>query len=167
MRVSTSFFILPFAALLPELSSDYAERARIMIYRLILAVVAWALTLAFAFEVIFRGEDALSLASSYVPFAFLLAGHRPYIRTCNHVWNAFGSESGSAPPGRASSSFQIHYGNHSAVSQPVVCFTVFRGNDLHDGFGISDLRERSRITVLLASGSGTNATTDSRSNRWA
>lgn len=74
MRVSTSFFILPFAALLPELSSDYAERARIMIYRLILAVVAWALTLTFAFEVIFRGEDALSLASSYVPFAFLLAG---------------------------------------------------------------------------------------------
>ena len=74
MRVATSFFILPFAALLPELSSDYAERARIMIYRLILAVVAWAATLAFAFEVIFREEDSLSLASSYVPFAFLLAG---------------------------------------------------------------------------------------------
>ncbi len=74
MRVSTSFFILPFAALLPELSRDYAERARIMIYRLTLAVVAWAATLVFAFEVIFRGEDSLSLASSYVPFAFLLAG---------------------------------------------------------------------------------------------
>ena len=74
MRVATSFFILPFAALLPELSSDYAERAKIMIYRLILAVVAWAAILAFAFEVIFRGEDSLSLASSYVPFAFLLAG---------------------------------------------------------------------------------------------
>ena len=74
MRVATSFFILPFAALLPELSSDYAERARIMIYRLILAVVAWAATLAFAFQVIFRADDSLSLASSYVPFAFLLAG---------------------------------------------------------------------------------------------
>ena len=74
MRVATSFFILPFAALLPELSSDYAERARIMIYRLILAVVAWAAVLTFAFQVIFRGEDSLSLASSYVPFAFLLAG---------------------------------------------------------------------------------------------
>ena len=74
MRVSTSFFILPYAALLPELSRDYAERARIMIFRLTMAVVAWAATLAFAFEVIFRGEDSLSLASSYVPFAFLLAG---------------------------------------------------------------------------------------------
>ena len=74
MRVSASFFIMPYAALLAEFSSDYEERAQIMIYRLAFAVVVFAACLWVTFEVFFRGEDALSRASSYVPFAFLLAG---------------------------------------------------------------------------------------------
>ena len=73
MRISHSIFMLPYAALLPEFSNDYAERARMMTYRLILAVLAWAAMLTIAFRVIFVQNDSLSQASSYVPFAFLLA----------------------------------------------------------------------------------------------
>ena len=74
MRVSQSIFILPYAALLAEFSSDYAERARMMTYRLVLAVLSWAAILLIAFKVIFKAEDSLSQGSSYVPFALLLAG---------------------------------------------------------------------------------------------
>ena len=74
MRVAQSLFILPYAALLAEFSSDYRERARMMTYRLVLAVVSWAAVLWFAFKFIFEGEDSLSQASSYVPFALLIAG---------------------------------------------------------------------------------------------
>ncbi len=74
MRISLSFFILPYAALLPELSSDYTERSRMMIYRLVVALLAQAVVLALSFGVFFKGEDALSEAASYVPFAFLVAG---------------------------------------------------------------------------------------------
>lgn len=74
MRISLSFFILPYAALLPELSSDYTERSRMMIYRLVVALVAQAVVLALSFGAFFKGEDALSEAASYVPFAFLVAG---------------------------------------------------------------------------------------------
>ena len=74
MRISLSFFILPYAALLPELSSDYTERSRMMIYRLVVALLTQAAVLALSFGVFFKGEDALSEASSYVPFAFLVAG---------------------------------------------------------------------------------------------
>ena len=74
MRLSMSFFVLAYAALLPEFSSDYEERSRIMIYRLFFSVVAMAAALWLSFEVFFKGEDTLSQASSYVPFAFLLVG---------------------------------------------------------------------------------------------
>ena len=74
MRISLSFFILPYAALLPEFSSDYTERSRMMIYRLVVALLAQAVVLALSFGVFFKGEDALSKAASYVPFAFLVAG---------------------------------------------------------------------------------------------
>ena len=58
----------------PELSSDYTERSRMMIYRLVVALLTQAAVLALSFGVFFKGEDALSEASSYVPFAFLVAG---------------------------------------------------------------------------------------------
>ena len=74
MRVSTSLFVLPYAALLAEFSSDYEERARIMIFRLVLACASMATALWLSFEVFFTGEDALSQASPYAPFAFLVAG---------------------------------------------------------------------------------------------
>ena len=74
MRISLSFFILPYAALLPELSSDYTERSRMMIYRLVVALLAQAVVLALSFGVFFKGEDALSEGASYVPFAYLIAG---------------------------------------------------------------------------------------------
>ena len=74
LRVSTSFFILPYAALLPEFSSDYEERSRMMNYRLIFAVIGWGIALWLSFDMFFKSENALSQASSYVPFAFLMAG---------------------------------------------------------------------------------------------
>ena len=74
MRISLSFFMLPYAALLPEFSTDYTERSRMMIYRLVIALLAQAAVLALSFGVFFKGENALSEASPYVPFAFLMAG---------------------------------------------------------------------------------------------
>ena len=74
MRVSNSLFILPYAALLAEFSSDYEERSRIMIYRLIIGSVAWAVVYLLSFRVFFKDEDALSRASSYIPFALLVVG---------------------------------------------------------------------------------------------
>ena len=74
MRISLSFFILPYAALLPEFTNDYTERSHMMIYRLVIAFLVQVVVLALSFGVFFKGENALSEASSYVPFAFLVAG---------------------------------------------------------------------------------------------
>ena len=74
MRLSLSLFILPYAALLPEFTSDYMERSRLMIYRLVVALAAQAIVLGLSFGVFFKGEDALSEAAPYVPFALLVAG---------------------------------------------------------------------------------------------
>ena len=72
MRLSTSFFILPYAALMAEFSSDYEERSRMMIFRLIFAVIAMTIALALSFGVLFNKDDALSQASPYVTFALLI-----------------------------------------------------------------------------------------------
>ena len=73
MRISHSIFMLPYAALLAEFSSRYTERAQMMTYRLVLAVLSWAAILWLAFRFIFGGEDSLSQSASYVRFALLIA----------------------------------------------------------------------------------------------
>ena len=146
MRVSTALFVLPYAALLPELSSDYAERARMMIYRLILAVVAWAATLAF------QGWG-LPVPRLFVRTIRISARrNHPDIRVHYYVWNAFSSASDSPAPGRASATFQILYGSSSAVSQPVICRIVFRRTGIHDGVGFPHRSKHSRTAILLEPG---------------
>lgn len=73
MRVSSSLFLLPYAALLAEFSTDYVERSRMMLSRLVFALTGWGGALWFSFGSFFGGENALSEPTAYVMFGLLVS----------------------------------------------------------------------------------------------
>jgi GPH family glycoside/pentoside/hexuronide:cation symporter len=73
MRVANSLFILPYSALLAELSNDYEERSQMMVYRLFFAVLAWGVALWMSFGVFFGEKGAFADRSAYFSFGLLIA----------------------------------------------------------------------------------------------
>ena len=125
MRVAQSLFILPYAALLAEFSSDYRERAEMMTFRLVLAVVSWVAVLWFAFKFIFEGEDSLSQASSYVPFALLIAGVILVFGLASTLGMLRAAKTLPKTVRSASSVVSILPRSRSTVSQSVICIDIF------------------------------------------
>jgi len=74
LRISTSFFILPYSAVGAELSDNYAERSSIMTWRWGLGMIGAAIAVALGFGVFLTGHDGLSRRAAYPPFALVLAG---------------------------------------------------------------------------------------------
>jgi glycoside/pentoside/hexuronide:cation symporter, GPH family len=74
LRVSTSLFILPYAAVGAELSDSYAERSSLMTWRWGLGMIGAVIAVALGFEVFLAGHDGLSHRAAYPPFALVLAG---------------------------------------------------------------------------------------------
>jgi glycoside/pentoside/hexuronide:cation symporter, GPH family len=73
LRISTSLFILPYAAVGAELSDNYAERSSIMAWRWGFGMIGAVIGVALGFGVFLTGHDGLSRRAGYPPFALVLA----------------------------------------------------------------------------------------------
>jgi GPH family glycoside/pentoside/hexuronide:cation symporter len=73
LRVGTSLYALPYAALTAELTDDYDERSSVTIYRMVFGFVGTVLTIAPAFGLIFVTKEAYASRGAYVQLGLLLS----------------------------------------------------------------------------------------------
>jgi glycoside/pentoside/hexuronide:cation symporter, GPH family len=73
LRISTSFFILPYSAVGAELSDNYVERSSLMAWRWGFGMIGAVVAVALGFGVFLAGQDGLSHRAAYSPFALVLA----------------------------------------------------------------------------------------------
>lgn len=74
MRIAYSAFSLPFLAMGAELTSDYVERSRLIVYRVFFNTMANLLTTFLGFRVFMAGSNGLLNRSAYIPFGWSIAG---------------------------------------------------------------------------------------------
>ena len=75
LRVSFSFFAVPWGAIAAELSEDYAERTIIIAFRMMIGVLGAGLFGSFAYLVLFpESESGLFNPTHYAPFAATISG---------------------------------------------------------------------------------------------
>jgi glycoside/pentoside/hexuronide:cation symporter, GPH family len=70
MRISHSFYFLPYVGLGAELSDDYAERTNIVASRFLLGVVGTGAAIGLGYGVFMRGEGGLLHRGAYAPFGW-------------------------------------------------------------------------------------------------
>jgi GPH family glycoside/pentoside/hexuronide:cation symporter len=70
LRVSHSFYFLPYIALGAELSDDYAERTNIVASRFLLSVAGTATAVGLGYGVFMRGDGGLLHRQAYAPFGW-------------------------------------------------------------------------------------------------
>lgn len=73
MRIAYSAFSLPFLAMGAELTSDYVERSRLIVYRVFFNTMANLLTTYLGFRVFMAGSNGLLNRSAYIPFGWSIA----------------------------------------------------------------------------------------------
>ncbi|MES3021594.1 MAG: MFS transporter [Pseudomonadota bacterium] len=73
LRVSTSVYTLPYAAMTAELTTDYGERSSIAAYRALFSFVAAVACAVPAFQYIFNSPQKMSSAGAYVELGMLAA----------------------------------------------------------------------------------------------
>ena len=73
LRVGTSLYALPYAALTAELTSDYDERSSVTVYRMIFGFIGTVLTIAPAFGLIFASKEAYASRGAYMQLGLLLS----------------------------------------------------------------------------------------------
>jgi len=73
LRVGTSFYALPYAAMTAELTTDYGERSSIAAYRALFSFVAAVACAVPAFGYILNNPQKMSSASAYVELGLLCA----------------------------------------------------------------------------------------------
>ena len=74
VRFCASMFNIPFFALGGEMSDGYAERTRIVAYRLLAGIITSVAVTAFAYSVFFSGEGGLQRPEHYPAFGWTIAG---------------------------------------------------------------------------------------------
>lgn len=74
LRISYSAFVLPFLAMGAELSSDYDERSRLIVYRVFFNTAANLLCTALGYRVFMAGGNGLLNRAAYIPFGWTIAG---------------------------------------------------------------------------------------------
>jgi GPH family glycoside/pentoside/hexuronide:cation symporter len=72
VRAFASVFNIPYFALGGEMADGYAERSRIVSYRLLGGIAATVLITALAYSVFFAGEGGLQKAERYPPFGWTI-----------------------------------------------------------------------------------------------
>ena len=72
LRVGTSLYALPYAALTAELTTDYDERSSVTVYRMIFGFVGTVLTIVPAFGLIFSTHAAYGSRTAYLQLGLLL-----------------------------------------------------------------------------------------------
>ncbi|AEG50229.1 major facilitator superfamily MFS_1 [Sphingobium chlorophenolicum L-1] len=73
LRVGTSLYALPYAALTAELTSDYDERSSVTAYRMIFGFLGTVVTIAPAFGIIFATKEAYASRDAYLQLGGLLS----------------------------------------------------------------------------------------------
>lgn len=73
VRAFASMYNIPYFALAGEMSDDYAERARIVAWRLLAGVLATVLINALAYSVFFAGKGGLQQPDNYPAFGWSIA----------------------------------------------------------------------------------------------
>ncbi len=73
LRVGTSLYALPYAALTAELTSDYDERSSVTVYRMIFGFIATFVTVGPAFGIIFATKESYADRAAYVQLGLLLS----------------------------------------------------------------------------------------------
>lgn len=70
LRISTSFYFLPYAAVSAELSTDYSERSSVFAYRTFLNCIGNVVVLVLGYFVYMHGAAGLINRSAYVGYAW-------------------------------------------------------------------------------------------------
>ena len=73
MRIAYSAFSLPFLAMGAELTSDYVDRSRLIVYRVFFNTMANLLTTFLGFRVFMSGANGLLNRAAYAPFGWSIA----------------------------------------------------------------------------------------------
>jgi len=73
MRIAYSAFSLPFLAMGAELTSDYVERSRLIVYRVFFNTMAALLTTFLGYRVFMAGGTGLLNRAAYIPFGWSIA----------------------------------------------------------------------------------------------
>jgi GPH family glycoside/pentoside/hexuronide:cation symporter len=73
LRLSTSFYFLPYAAVSAELSTEYSERSLVFAYRTLLNCVGNVILLVLGYYVFMHGQAGLLNHTAYVGFAWTCA----------------------------------------------------------------------------------------------
>ncbi|HEY1709537.1 MAG TPA: MFS transporter [Rhizomicrobium sp.] len=73
LRVSYSAFTLPFLAMGAELTSDYVDRSRLIVYRVLMNTSANLLTTALGYRVFMAGDRGLLDRAGYMRFGWTIA----------------------------------------------------------------------------------------------
>jgi GPH family glycoside/pentoside/hexuronide:cation symporter len=73
MRIAYSAFSLPFLALGAELTGDYVERSRLIVYRVFFNTMANLLTTFLGYRVFMAGNNGLLNRAAYIPFGWSVA----------------------------------------------------------------------------------------------
>lgn len=73
MRIAYSAFSLPFLALGAELTGDYVERSRLIVYRVFFNTMANLLTTFLGYRVFMAGSNGLLNRAAYIPFGWSVA----------------------------------------------------------------------------------------------
>lgn len=73
LRLSTSFYFLPYAAVSAELSTDYAERSLVFAWRTLLNCVGNIILLVLGYWVFMHGQQGLLSHASYAGFGWTCA----------------------------------------------------------------------------------------------
>lgn len=74
VRAFASMYNIPYFALAGEMTDDYAERSRIVAWRLLAGVLATVLINALAYSVFFAGKGGLQRPENYPEFGWAIAG---------------------------------------------------------------------------------------------
>jgi GPH family glycoside/pentoside/hexuronide:cation symporter len=73
MRIAYSAFSLPFLAMGAELTGDYVERSRLIVYRVFFNTMANLLTTFLGYRVFMAGSNGLLNRAAYIPFGWSVA----------------------------------------------------------------------------------------------
>lgn len=73
MRIAYSAFSLPFLAMGAELTGDYVERSRLIVYRVFFNTMAALLTTFLGYRVFMAGSNGLLNRAAYIPFGWSVA----------------------------------------------------------------------------------------------
>jgi GPH family glycoside/pentoside/hexuronide:cation symporter len=73
MRIAYSAFSLPFLAMGAELTGDYVERSRLIVYRVFFNTMANLVTTFLGYRVFMAGNNGLLNRAAYIPFGWSIA----------------------------------------------------------------------------------------------